>query len=241
MKQFKILSIVSFLCVAPSCIFAQDNGYQTRTDKYASAFLVENFGTLGAAPISAARPLPTLALDLIATFEGLEELPYNDPAGYCTIGYGHLIAKKRCTDEIVGEFKAGISPDEARDLLSKDAALAGRSAGDLAQVDLTDRQYGALSSFVFNFGATKFAKSTLLKLVRAGAHEPAAEQFARWVLARNPETGQLEPLAGLVARRNCEAALYRDKLSSPFDRQVCQAGLGAAPSAGQLIDITVGE
>ena len=219
---------------------AQTGRYETRSDKRASAFLVDNYeSALGAGPVGAVRPVP--ALDLIATFEGLEEKPYNDVAGYCTVGYGHLIAKEVCSDEIVGDFKGGISPENARALLMADAAAAGQSASDLTLVDLTDGQYGALSSFVFNFGATKFAKSTLLKLVRVEAHDAAAEQFPRWVLARDPKTNMLRKLPGLVARRSCEAALYLDTLSTPFDRSTCEVSFGAAPSAGPLIDVAVGE
>ncbi|MFP7572498.1 lysozyme [Marivita sp. S2033] len=216
--------------------------YETRPDKNASIFLLENYDAmLGGVPPLAARPIPDIAMDLLVTFEGLELRPYNDSAGYCTVGYGHLIAKARCTDENVGGFKNGISPEEARTLLMSDSALAGQAASDLAIVPLTDEQYGALASFVFNLGAGKFASSTLLKLVRAEAHDAAADQFPRWVLARNPNTGKLEKLRGLVARRNCEAALYLHSLESPFDRASCEGAFGIAPDVGPLIDIAVGE
>ncbi len=216
--------------------------YETKLDKSASAFMIENLDAgLGGAPAEAARAVPHLAIDLIATFEGLELMPYNDSADYCTIGYGHLIAKARCSDEIVGKFKNGISEAKARIMLKADAALAGKATSDLSRVNLTTGQYGALTSFVFNLGASKYAKSTLLKRVRAEAREAAAEQFLRWVKARNPKTGKLETLHGLVARRNCEATLYMDTLSSPFDRASCEGAFGAAPVGWSLIDVGVGE
>lgn len=239
-----ILVLSGTLGIYSSGVLAQNSlgNYETKLDKSASIFMIEKFETgLGGAPAGSARPVSALALDLIATFEGLEKLPYNDSAGYCTIGYGHLIAKARCTDKIVGEFKGGISAREAKDLLMLDAAQAGQAAIDLSQVSLSDGQHGALTSFVFNFGATKYADSTLLKRVRAKQHEAAAEQFLRWVKARNPETGKLEKLRGLVARRNCEASLYMEVLSSPFDRALCEEAFGAAPLDWPLIDVSVGE
>lgn len=238
--------LVILTCLTCQGIAASTQGqsveYATLSDKPASPFLVETFDpSLGGTPAGAALPVPNLAIDLIATFEGLEKKPYNDPSGYCTIGYGHLLAKARCTDAITGDFKYGITAEQARNILMIDAAQAGRHAANLAVVDLSDGQYGALSSFVFNFGATKFGNSTLVKLVRAEAHPAAALEFRRWVMSRNPKTGKLESLPGLVARRNCEAALYLDTLSPPFRRALCEATAGATPVIGPLIDVSVGE
>lgn len=167
------------------------------------------------------RPTPALALDLIAAFEGLETAPYTDPAGNCMIGYGHRIASTPCADAPLGGFGAGVSEEAARTLLVEDAAAAGRIVETLAPAPLTDGQYGALVSFVFNLGEGRAAGSTLLARVRAGDHAAAAAEFARWVMARDPKTGEMRPLPGLVARRACEAALYRGDLAAPFDAAAC--------------------
>src|SRR5438105_3401606 len=39
------------------------------------------------------KPIIQLALDLIKAYEGWSPWAYDDPAKYCTIGYGHLIKK----------------------------------------------------------------------------------------------------------------------------------------------------
>src|SRR5262245_23325494 len=44
----------------------------------------------------APRKIVQIALNLIKVFEGWVPYLYNDPAGYCTVGYGHLIAKNTC-------------------------------------------------------------------------------------------------------------------------------------------------
>lgn len=36
-------------------------------------------------------------MNLVAHFEGFFSCPYNDPVGYATIGFGHLIGYRRVT------------------------------------------------------------------------------------------------------------------------------------------------
>jgi len=236
------LSLAAFVVVASSRVLTAESDFPDIPSKAASAFLVENYESgLGGAPVVEGRQLTDLALSLIIAFEGLELSAYNDSAGYCTIGYGHLIAKQRCSDAVVGDFSGGITIGQARALLAQDAMRAGRSVMNFTPIFLNDDQYGALTSFVFNLGAGNYANSTLLDLVEINAFDAAAEQFPRWVLARNPQTGQLERLNGLVARRNCESALFRSLIKAPFDRGVCEGGMGAAPPAIDLIDVEVGE
>lgn len=210
----------------------------------ASPFLVElaENGSLGGGPTPPTRPLSTLAISLIAGFEGFEPRLYNDPAGHCTIGYGHLVKLGNCDDAARAKYPTGISTDQAWKLLTQDAALAGSAAQNLSGVSLTDGQLGALGSFIFNFGQGKYASSTLRKAVLAEAHGEAPRQFRRWVYARNENTGQLEKLRGLEARRNCEAVLYQDLLASPFDRSSCEGVFAAGGVAeAEPIDVFIGE
>src|SRR5688500_14795916 len=62
-------------------------------------------------------PLPPVAIELAMTFEGYRARPYDDPAGYCTVGFGHLLKRARC-DGTGPEtpFVSGISKDAARQL-----------------------------------------------------------------------------------------------------------------------------
>ena len=70
------------------------------------------------------------------------------------------------------------------------------------KVKLTQNQFDALVSFVFNVGPTSFKNSKLLKCVNAGDFTAASEQFSRWKYANNQE----QP--GLVKRRADERRLF---------------------------------
>lgn len=210
------------------------------TDHLASQLLVEQFrAPLGIAG-GEAKAMPPLALDLVKHFEGWSPTAYDDPVGYCTIGYGHLVALNRCEDIQLGDFAAGLTETQGSLLLEHDSFGARLAVEDLVLVELTDAQFGALASFVFNVGRRRFARSTLLELLNAGDYTAAAAEFPRWVKAGGVV------LPGLVARRECEQALFAGRLArtpeGQIDRASCTtAALGIAPSRGDLIDIRIGE
>lgn len=140
-----------------------------------------------------------VGLRLIEMFEGLSLDPYNDPVGHCTVGYGHLLHHGNCNGS-----ERTISHDEARDLLRGDAGLAGSAVTNGITVDLSQAQFDALVSFVFNVGAGNFADSTLRRLLNQGSYDEVPTQLNRWVHA---EGGVLP---GLVRRRDVEGRLFRD-------------------------------
>jgi len=72
----------------------------------------------------------------------------------------------------------------------------------LGDTPTTQRQFDAMVCFAYNVGLANLASSTLLKLHKAGDHQGAAAQFARW----NKASGKVLP--GLTRRRAAEAALY---------------------------------
>ncbi|MDX1221192.1 glycoside hydrolase family protein [Sinorhizobium medicae] len=225
------------LCVLALSTKVHAQQFITDPYKMAPRSLIEEFGNiLGAAPSASARRISVLALELIKDFEGWIPNAYNDPVGYCTIGYGHLIALQRCENIVLGEFSKALSEESGSRLLEQDTKWARLAVQNLVLVNLSDDQFGALSSFVFNVGQSNFKTSKMLRLLNAGETDLAAGQFGRWIKAR----GRILP--GLVARRACEEALFKSQLSlsSKFDRSACRS-LGAAPSAGPLIDIDVGE
>ncbi len=83
-------------------------------------------------------------------------------------------------------------------------------AKDLAKIQsliagLSDCQYGALGSLVYNIGMGNFIKSTLLVKLRMGKFQEAADQFLRW----NKSGGKV--LKGLVRRRKCERDIFLGK------------------------------
>ena len=143
--------------------------------------------------------VPQEAYDLARTFEGLRLEPYRDPAGFWTVGHGHLLSRDRSD----AQYPA-ITPEEAEALLADDMGNAARSVARLCPVALTDGQFAALIDFAFNLGAGNLQVSTLRRMVNRGEHNEAREQFGRWVYA-----GAVK-LPGLVRRRAAEAALFKD-------------------------------
>lgn len=132
-------------------------------------------------------------LELIKASEGFAAVPYRCPAGYMTIGYGHVLRDEQITH---------ITEEEAEALLRKDIAEIEQAIHELVSVPLKQHEFDALVSLAYNIGITRIAGSTLLKLLNAGRRHEAAEQFGRWVYANG------KPLAGLVARRNAERQLF---------------------------------
>ena len=139
---------------------------------------------------------------LIGHFEGFRPRLYDDAAGHCTIGYGHLVHLGACNGSEPQEFKQGISQQEAERLLQEDAQKAADAVRSNVHVSLTQQQFDALVSFVYNLGAGAFASSTLLRDLNAHNFAPLSGQLRDWTHAG----GMVPP--GLVARRNTESELF---------------------------------
>jgi len=143
-------------------------------------------------------------LDIIKKFEGLHRLgqdglvrAYRCPAGRWTIGYGH-------TKGVRSGQK--ITPEQAEQFLQEDVQWCEDAVKRHVHVPLSQLQFDALVSFVFNLGEGNFASSTLLKVLNRGEYSDVPEQLARWNKAR--VDGVLKPLRGLTRRRSAEAALF---------------------------------
>ena len=137
----------------------------------------------------------------IQAFEGFRSTPYRDAGGKLSIGFGHLIKP--------AESFSRISYGEAEDLLSQDLRSAENAVNWLVTAPLTQNQFDALVSLVFNIGSGNFAKSTLLKFLNAGDYAQAAGQFARWSLVDGRR------LSGLVKRREAETQLFITQAKAP--------------------------
>ena len=132
-------------------------------------------------------------ISLIKSFEGLRLKSYQDSVGVWTIGYG-------ATRGICPGMT--ITNEQAERMLMNDIARFEPELDRLAKVPLSQNQWNALMSFVYNLGAANLGSSTLLKLLNAGDYAGAAEQFPRW----NKAGGQV--LAGLTKRRAAERAMF---------------------------------
>lgn len=131
-------------------------------------------------------------LNLLKSFEGFRSVPYRDVAGFMTVGYGHRI--------LAGEdFSAGITEEQGRVLLGKDAAFAEAQIALLAP-QCNQNQFDALTDFCFNLGG-----GSLKKLLSHGWDE-VPTQLMHWTLAGGVE----QP--GLVKRRTAEESLFNSEV-----------------------------
>ena len=144
------------------------------------------------------RHITQAGIDLIKQFEGFSPTVYICPAGYPTIGYGHVVKP----DERE-RFTSGITPEQAKSLLRQDVQTAERAVLRLITVPLTDGQFDALVSFTFNLGAGALQRSTLRRKVNRGDHANVLAEFRKWVWAGGRK------LEGLVKRREAEAVMYQ--------------------------------
>lgn len=135
-------------------------------------------------------------IELIKQHEGCRLRAYKCPAGVWTVGYGSTRGVNQWTE---------ITRQEAEVRLREDLRTAERTVEKVRylQPGLTQCQFDALVSFVFNVGSGSFEKSTLRKKVLANpADGSIRDEFLKWVHANG------KPLEGLRKRRQDEAELY---------------------------------
>ena len=136
-------------------------------------------------------------LALIAKYEGFSSTPYICPAGYLTIGYGHLIKPN--------ESFTNLNKEQALCLLKQDVTLAEISVLKNIKIPLTNNQYDALVSFTFNLGGGALQRSTLRQLINREEHELATREFLKWIWVGGKK------MPGLIRRRSEEAELYSEE------------------------------
>ena len=149
--------------------------------------------------------MPTTAIALAKQFEGFERrvkrgtqiaaIPYVCPAGFWTIGYGHLCAPDH----------PPITAAEGETYLAQDLSKALNATLCYCPVLATesDRRLAAIVDFTFNLGAGRLQTSTLRRRINQRDWQSAARELHRWVY------GGGRVLPGLVARRKAEATLLR--------------------------------
>jgi lysozyme len=148
--------------------------------------------------------VPQAAVDLAKRFEGFHRVPKSDPdrahpyvcpAGFWTIGYGHLCDPTH----------PPISVAEGEAYLARDLVTALDATLRICPVLATEPEgrLAAIVDFTFNLGAGRLQTSTLRRRVNQRDWQGAAHELRRWV------NGGGRVLPGLLARRACEAALLR--------------------------------
>lgn len=148
-------------------------------------------------------------IELLKKFEGTGPVKkgmlhaYLCPAGIWTIGYGSTFL---ADGSPVTKNQKPITFDEAEVLLASTLTSYERTVSKYVKVPLTENQFSALVSFVYNVGAANFANSTLLKRVNAKDFGSAAKEFLKWDKAR--VNGTMVALPGLTKRRQAESILF---------------------------------
>lgn len=143
------------------------------------------------------RVITKKGLQLVMQYEGLSREIYVCPAGYPTIGYGHVVR----TEE-VAQYADGVTKAQAEAILRADLRIAEAAVVRLITTPLTDAQFDALVSFTFNLGAGALQRSSLRQKVNRGEHNAVPAEFMRWVWAGGRR------LEGLARRRKAEAERY---------------------------------
>lgn len=122
------------------------------------------------------------------------------PDDVWTIGWGHTRGVEK------GDV---ITKAHAEELFDQDTAWATSAVNELVKVGLTQHQFDALVSLVFNIGRTNFSKSTLLRRLNASNYEAAAEEFHKWKYQKK------KVLRGLVRRRAEESEYFSQPDEGP--------------------------
>lgn len=153
-------------------------------------------GALAPLPIGEKMGISEEGKNLIKKFEGCELDAYKCAAGVWTIGYGHI---KTAVE--------GMKIDQAtaNELFDEEIAEYENYVNTAVNVPLSQNQFDALVSWVFNLGNGNLNASTMLKVINSGDHAGVPAQIKRW----NKAGGKV--LDGLIRRREAEALLYEGK------------------------------
>lgn len=150
---------------------------------------------------SAHQPISVTAIDTIEEFEGFEPHAYIDTDGTPVIGYG----LSRIGGKPV-QMGDSISVEEANLALNSQLQVIQQELDKAIEVELSDRQLGAVVSLAFNVGVEDISNSTLVRKINKGDYTGAADEFLRWDKAN--VRGRLIQLPGLTRRRYAEKQLF---------------------------------
>jgi len=153
------------------------------------------------------------AVDFIKSFEGFRGDLYDDPAGHCTIGYGHLVHRGNCDGrQSEAEFVGGVTQAQATALMRGKLAEFEAAVNEHVTARLEPNQFDALVSFTYNIGigrpasgnqsGTGFRGSTLLRRLNGGDYNAVPSEMARWNKAG------ATVLPGLTRRRAAEGRMF---------------------------------
>ena len=137
-------------------------------------------------------------VDFIKSHEALRLKAYQDSKGVWTIGWGHTKGVKP------GDV---ITREQAERFIRDDFAWVERTLNaDLVtgrdKPLVTQNEFDALCSLVFNIGSQAYLDSTVRKKIKQGDKIGAAHAFGMWIYSNH----KIAP--GLVTRRNAEQKMF---------------------------------
>ncbi|MGR2920795.1 lysozyme [Acinetobacter sp. 1125_18A] len=148
--------------------------------------------------IATQRDISENGFQIIREFESFQPKAYLDTGGIWTIGYGTIKYPKG-----VRVAKGDICTQAQAEMwLKNDCKWVDACLDKYVKVPVTQNQFDALASLVYNIGETAFVKSTLLSVLNQSSYKLAAEQFDRWVYDNGKK------IQGLVNRRKKEKELF---------------------------------
>ncbi|MCG2572321.1 lysozyme [Acinetobacter sp. ME22] len=153
---------------------------------------------LKATTVTGQRDISDQGYVLIRQSEGLRTTAYLDTGGVWTIGYGTI----KYPDGKSVKKGDSCTQAQAEFWLKNDCEWVDQCLDKYIKIHVTQNQFDALASFVYNVGETAFVKSTLLTLLNQSNFTAAASQFDRWVFDNGKR------IQGLVNRRAAEKALF---------------------------------
>lgn len=155
------------------------------------------YGPSADEPKATAQTVSDAGKAFIKSFEKEILSVYDDGYGFPTCGVGHKVRpadKLKLGDKITKEQSAAFF---AADLAAHTAPIA-----KYVKVPLTQGQYDALASLIFNLGEPNFAKSSVLRELNAGNYAAASKAFALY----NRSNGKISN--GLIRRRAAEIKMF---------------------------------
>ena len=138
-------------------------------------------------------------LALIKRYEGYKTIPYRCPAGYWTVGYGHLITYG---DQLPESSNRRFTLGELNELLERDLERFERGVLRYCPVYLTQSQFDALVSFSFNLGLGVLQRSTMRQKILRKDGQAASKELLKYDKVNG------RPLKGLTRRRQAEYRLF---------------------------------
>ncbi len=140
-----------------------------------------------------------VALKVIGDAEGCRQDPYRCPAGLVTNGIGNTHNVPNATVSL-----EQVAKDWVKNIQSAEQCVT--NAENISGMAMTQGQFDAFTSFVFNTGCTKFRRNAngsltqIYQHIMQGEYPKACEQLKRWVYSGGKKYN------GLITRRGLEYA-----------------------------------